>query len=244
MSLPPDQPPPNPPWGPISTVAWGLAAFFLGIVAIVILVLGLRWTGVWRGPVSASDGKVLAYLLLISVPVELAVLAFASHLRQWPPTLYLGLVWPRRAEVIVALIAVAVSTITFFTINTVVIDTGHGDVLASSQSEQWRSAMDAGWAFWLLIGIVVLGPIGEEVMFRGFLFRGLARPGWEVHAIGATAVVWALLHTQYSTVVVGEIFLDGLMLGWFRWASGSTVLVIGMHMLMNAVAMFETWIIS
>ena len=101
--------------------------------------------------------------------------------------------------------------------------------------------MNAGWVFWLLAAVVVAAPIGEEVLFRGFLFRGLARPGWEVHAIGATALVWALLHTQYSYFVVGEVFLEGLMLGWFRWASGSTVLTIGMHMLKNALAMFMTW---
>jgi len=242
MSLPTDQPPPNPPWGPISTVAWGLAAFFVSFLAITAAVLGLRWTGVFRGPIRASDGKVIAFVLLASVPAELAVLVFASHLRRWPPTIYLGLVWPRRAEVIVAVIAVVVTNLTFFAINTFVIGSGHGDLLPSSQGEEWRSAADVGWLFWLLFAIVVAGPIGEEVMFRGFLFRGLARPGWEVHAIGATALGWALLHTQYSYFIMGEIFLDGLVLGWFRWASGSTVLTIGMHMIMNAMAMLETWI--
>jgi membrane protease YdiL (CAAX protease family) len=243
MSLPTDQQPPNPPWGPISTVAWGLAALFMSFVALVVVVLGLRWSGVWREPVSSSDGKVIAFVLLASVPAELAVLIFAARLRRWPPAIYLGLVWPRRAEVIVAAVAVIVTTLTFFAINTVLIGTGHGDAFfSSSQSEQWRSAADTGWLFWLLVAVVVAAPIGEEVMFRGFLFRGLARPGWEVHAIGATALAWALLHTQYSYFVVGEIFLDGLMLGWFRWASGSTALTIGMHMFMNALAMFTTWI--
>src|SRR3954467_843869 len=204
MSFPTDQQPPAPPWGPISTVAWGLAAFFMSFVAIAVVVLGLRWSGVWRQPISASDGKEIMFVFLAAVPAELAVLVFASHLRRWPPTIYLGLVWPRRAEVIVAVVAVIVTTLAFFAINAVVIDTGHGDLLRSSQSQigQWRSAADTGWLFWLLVATVVAAPIGEEVMFRGFLFRGLARPGWEIHAIGATALVWALLHTQYSLFVV------------------------------------------
>jgi hypothetical protein len=32
------------------------------------------------------------------------------------------------------------------------------------------------------------------------------------------------------------------MLGWFRWASGSTTLTIVMHILINAEAMLETTI--
>ena len=32
----------------------------------------------------------------------------------------------------------------------------------------------------------------------------------------------------------------GLVLGWFRWASGSTTLTIIMHVLINLEAMIET----
>jgi membrane protease YdiL (CAAX protease family) len=39
-----------------------------------------------------------------------------------------------------------------------------------------------------------------------------------------------------------QIFAAGLMLGWFRWASGSTTLTTFMHVLINAEAMLETTI--
>jgi hypothetical protein len=32
------------------------------------------------------------------------------------------------------------------------------------------------------------------------------------------------------------------VLGWFRWASGSTTITIIMHILVNVEAMLETWI--
>jgi membrane protease YdiL (CAAX protease family) len=39
---------------------------------------------------------------------------------------------------------------------------------------------------------------------------------------------------------MAQIFTAGLLLGWFRWASGSTTLTIVMHILINAQAMLET----
>jgi membrane protease YdiL (CAAX protease family) len=90
------------------------------------------------------------------------------------------------------------------------------------------------------LAVVVVAPIGEEIVFRGFLFRGLVRPGYERLAIVAIALAWALLHIQYDWLGMAQIFAAGLILGWFRWASGSTVLTIVMHVLINAEAMIET----
>ena len=93
-----------------------------------------------------------------------------------------------------------------------------------------------------ILAIVVIAPVGEEVAFRGFLYRGFARPGREVIAIVSISLAWALLHIQYDWLGMAQIFAAGLMLGWSRWASGSTTLTIVMHVLINAEAMLETTI--
>jgi membrane protease YdiL (CAAX protease family) len=92
------------------------------------------------------------------------------------------------------------------------------------------------------VGIVAFAPIGEEIAFRGFLYRGWALAGRELPAIGAIALIWALLHIQYDWLGMAQVFVIGLMLGWFRWASGSTTLAILMHALVNLQAMIETTI--
>ena len=61
-------------------------------------------------------------------------------------------------------------------------------------------------------------------------------------AVAVISLAWALLHIQYDWLGTAQIFLLGLMLGWFRWASGSTLLTIGMHILINLESMIETWI--
>ena len=238
MSLTTDQkPPPDPPWGAAPTIAWTLTAFLIGVVVAAVS-LGL-WLGEAAQRASGSyDGVMIAFGTFASTPVQVAVLVFAVQLRRWPPAIYLGLVMPRRAEVIIAVASVIALGVVF---DAILYVTGR-DLVAPFQVEVWRSASDAGWLFGLLIAIVVVAPIGEEIVFRGFLFRGLAKPGWEIHAVGVIALAWALLHIQYDWLGLAQVFLLGLMLGWFRWASGSTLLTIGMHVLINLESMIETWI--
>jgi len=42
--------------------------------------------------------------------------------------------------------------------------------------------------------------------------------------------------------VIGQIFAFGLLLGWMRWATGSTILTILLHGLINSEGMFETFL--
>jgi membrane protease YdiL (CAAX protease family) len=114
------------------------------------------------------------------------------------------------------------------------------DLVPPFQVEAYQSAKDAGWMLGLMLAIVVVAPVGEEIAFRGFLYRGLVRPGYEQLAIVVISLAWALLHIQYDWLGMAQIFAAGLTLGWFRWASGSTTLTIIMHVLINFEAMLET----
>ncbi len=233
---PPD-PRSDPPWGIGATLAWTLTAFLISAM-LAALAFALWSAGSLRGAVNAYDGVVLAFWTFTTVPAQIAVLSFAAQLRRWPAALYLGLVVPRRAEVIVAVIAVLALNFTFDAMLWV----SGRDIVPPFQVEIWRSAVEAGWLAVLFVAIVLVAPIGEEIVFRGFLFRGLALPGFELYAIAGIALAWALLHIQYDWLGMAQIFVAGLALGWFRWATGSTIVTIGMHVVINLQSMLETWI--
>jgi membrane protease YdiL (CAAX protease family) len=55
-----------------------------------------------------------------------------------------------------------------------------------------------------------------------------------------TALLWALSHAQYNLFFISQVFVLGLPLGWFRFKSGSTILTILLHGLLNLEAMLET----
>ncbi len=93
------------------------------------------------------------------------------------------------------------------------------------------------------LAVIVVAPLGEEIAFRGFLFRGLSNTWLGIAGtIIVTSAIWALMHVQYDWVEIAQILLIGLVLGWLRWASGSTALTILLHMLTNLGATIEAMI--
>ena len=226
-----------PPWGIPATIAWLLFAFLVSIVVA---------TGVfaaWQADRASLrtftyDGVVITIGTLASIPAQIAVLAFAARLRHWPPANYLAINRPKRGEVVFAVLCIVALIVVF----DVLMSASGRDLVPPFQIEAYQSAKDAGWLIWLMLAIVVVAPIGEEIAFRGFLYRGLVRPRREMLAIVVISMAWALLHIQYDWLGMAQIFAAGLLLGWFRWASGSTTLAIVMHILINAEAMIETTI--
>ena len=99
------------------------------------------------------------------------------------------------------------------------------------------------WAGSVVLAIVVVGPAGEEIMFRGFLFRGWVTPGTRgVVAVVVITLLWAAMHVQYDWFGIGQVFVTGLVLGWIRWRSGSTSLTIVLHVLVNLESTVETMV--
>jgi membrane protease YdiL (CAAX protease family) len=230
----PNRSAPSAPWGVAPTLAWLVSSFLISALAATVFFAAFRIDSSRMN--TGYDGVIIAIGALTSVPVQIGVLAWAARLRGWSPMNYFALNAPRRGEVIIAVVSVVTINLAF---NALLYLTGR-DIVAPFQVEAYQSAQNAGWLFWLLVAIIVAAPLGEEIAFRGFLFRGLVRPGWEMHAIGAISLAWALLHIQYDWLGMAQIFALGLVLGWFRWASGSTTLTIIMHMLINLEAMIET----
>jgi hypothetical protein len=231
------KPRPNdaPAWGIPATIAWLLFAFLVS--TLVASVAFAAWQAD-RARLSTFiyDGVAITIGAFVSVPVQVAVLAYAARLRHWTPANYLALIRPKPGEMVFAVLCTVALMVVF---DLLLLVSGR-DLVPAYQIEAYQTAKSAGWLVGLLLAIVVVAPIGEEIAFRGFLYRGLVRPGYERLAIVVIAIAWALLHVQYDWLGMAQIFAAGLLLGWVRWASGSTTLTILMHILINAEAMLET----
>ena len=101
----------------------------------------------------------------------------------------------------------------------------------------YRAAKAAGMLPLLWLSVVVVAPVTEELFFRGFLHRGWA-PSWlgVTGTIVLTSVLWALLHQQYNVFGILLIFVMGLIFGWMRQRSGSTLLPMVLHTVNNLLA--------
>jgi len=199
------------------------------------------WYGIsfTRLPDFASDGVVATMIICISTPVQVSLLALMARQAGFSAVEYLGLALPRKGDVVIGIIVVS---------GFVVLADGTSwllgrDIVTQFQLDLYRTASAAGWLPLLLLTVVVVAPIGEETLFRGFLFRGWhrsPRDAWAV--IIVTALLWAVVHLQYDLYYMAQVFAYGLVLGWFRWATGSTILTILLHGLINFEGMVETFV--
>ena len=85
------------------------------------------------------------------------------------------------------------------------------------------------------LGIAMVIPIAEEIVFRGLLF-GAFQKWWGITgAILGSAFVFACFHLQIIGFI--HLFFVGLILGWARWQTRSLGLPIVIHSLNNAIAL-------
>jgi len=230
------------PWGLPGTIVWGAAGicvWFIAQFAVIIAFVAWRNT---TGPGSADlgkmahDGFLLALVTIIAAPAWIGVSIFAARLRGWRARDYLALIPARRGEAVFGFICLAALLIGFDLFTYFI----GRDVVPGFMVEAYRSARMSQSLVLFFIAVVIVAPISEEVAFRGFLFRGLCASWLGVSGtLIATSAAWTAMHVQYDFFTLTQIFLIGLLLGWIRWASGSTLLTIGLHMLANLTATIQ-----
>jgi membrane protease YdiL (CAAX protease family) len=244
---------PPAPMRPLSgwaTVGWAALAFFawLAAEALVLIAFLARWVASNPGvPIDvdkvAHDAYVVSIAAIVSMAVQCGVVIFAIRRTQQPLAEYLGLVRrPRLREVVFCLASVAVLLVASDLLSLLI---GH-DLVPPFMVKVYEAARDAGAPaiLLLLIAAVVAAPIGEEIMFRGFLFRGWAPTTLGVTGtIVVTSAIWAAIHVQYDWFGIAQVFCLGLLFGWVRARSGSTLLTMMMHAVCNIAATAETAVI-
>ncbi len=88
----------------------------------------------------------------------------------------------------------------------------------------------------LILGVGIIGPIFEELLFRGFMYEGIARKMGGQAAVLLTSILFTLIHLQYSWSVLLLLFPLGLLLGYSRMYSKSLAVPITLHIINNIVA--------
>ncbi|CUU23139.1 CPBP family intramembrane metalloprotease [Duffyella gerundensis] len=110
------------------------------------------------------------------------------------------------------------------------------------QAQQGSSSM-----LILMFTAVLLAPVFEEILFRGFLLQAflLWAPRSRFACMLLTSLLFAMMHTQYvqwQTTVVLTLF--SLILCYARLRSKTLALPIFLHMLNNLIALLPAWYFS
>ena len=83
--------------------------------------------------------------------------------------------------------------------------------------------------------LALVTPLSEEIMFRGFVLRGLLYRIGPGPAVVATALVFGAFHLDAGTII--PIFFTGLALGWLYVRTGSLWPCIAAHAGQNAIVL-------
>jgi membrane protease YdiL (CAAX protease family) len=230
---------PRSPWGLWATLGWVILAFFLSAIAGLVVLLIWRPDAITGGTDMLMDGPLISITTIASAVVQVGTLALAARLARWPAGEYLGLVPPATRP---ALIAIAILVVFLLGYDALTYLLGR-DVVTPFQVDTYRTARDGGTLPLLWLTFVIVAPVAEEIMFRGFLFRGwVTSERSAIPAILVISLLFAAIHVQYDWFGILQVFFVGLLLGLVRWRSGSTVLTILMHVLINLWATVQSMI--
>lgn len=93
----------------------------------------------------------------------------------------------------------------------------------------------------IFLGVVVFAPLWEELVFRGFLFRGWSSAIGIIPTTILTSMIWTMMHKgQYGWLYLIPTFILSILLCLIRWKTRSTTLTITIHTTNNLFAFIMT----
>lgn len=217
-------------WG---TTLWGLAS--LGALTGVhfgATKIWLDWSAILPAGARNSLEPALPFVTIgLALAGALALLALAVRLSRISFYEYLGLAAPRWRYVLLGVVGFIAISLVFALAETVA-----GQSKTSKEViDLYHTARSTHQISALAFLAVLVAPLLEELLFRGFLL-----PGWAASrlgptgAIGLSSALWALGHMQYDAFGMAHVFCLGVLLGWLRLRSGSIFTPMILHTLQNA----------
>jgi hypothetical protein len=214
-------------------IAWGV------LQSLVLILYSHITTGQMMPPdVKAleKDGFFLGLVTVSTAPFAILLVWFFAWTRQRPDfdwRAYLALRPVRWRSVIVwSSIGLAVSFAT--DILKYAFDV---PVMSEFIVESYRTAR---YMPLFILAIVIMAPVWEETLFRGFMYAGYAAsPIGPAGAILIPSVLWALIHLQYEAHDIASIFVLGVTIGVARWRTGSLYVPVAMHLTLNGAALIS-----
>jgi membrane protease YdiL (CAAX protease family) len=237
------------PWGPWATVGWTLLCLAVLAVAQVAVLIVFAVVRVARGPAIepdgvgaigeelATNGNLLAAATLASTTTVLGLVLLLVRIRGYPVREYLALSWPGWPALFLAIGGLAAllvaSDLTSYSLGRPLVP------------EIMQQVYQHAWLPFLVLAVVILAPLTEETLFRGFLYKGIAssRAG-PATAIVVSAIMFSVIHIQYDWYGMLTVAVMGFYLGVVRYRFSSMPLTMVLHAIANAVATAEVFVIS
>ncbi len=238
-------------WGPGTAILYGFLGAAIGVqvllqfaVVFFMMALGMNESAIssWMSTISGQFIYTAAAEVSMFAAIFLYLTSRNASLRS------IGLAKPRPSYIGIALLGVIVYFALYML--AVVIVSVFLPSIDLNQRQELGFNNPAGIAEYLMIfiSLVVLPPIAEEVVFRGFIFSGLRSKLRFVPTALITSVLFAVLHLQFDSgapllwVAAIDTFILSFVLCFIREKTNSIWPTIGVHAIKNGIAFMLLYI--
>lgn len=218
--------------------AWVFVAFIVSQLVVIGLVALLSWLGApldnYLRPAAQQTVVALAvYVVAVALTVGVPYVA----LRQKVDLQLLGIHrLPSWSDIGLAPVGFVVYLIATTVVMSTVVAYVTGFQANQAQDigfQAFGSQLDNALAF---LTLVVLAPIAEELLFRGYLYGKLKSYIPTVVAAIATSLLFGLVHFAWNVGI--DVFVLGLVLCALRSLTGSIWAGVLLHMIKNGIAYY------
>lgn len=227
-------PPPLPeptPWGFWSTLGLGAVAF-----------IGAQYIGLIAAPFvpvpGAGMGDDMSIAMIAAFPIELVLLkGFVESRPTWTMREYLAL-RPVRPHAVAAWVA---GVVVWYGAYDLLLWWLGVPIVPEVQRELYLGTQ---YRALLLVALVVVVPMLEELVFRGFMFKGWHDATGYRGSLVLLPLVFGVLHHDYGVAGIINAWMFGVLASLARLATGSLYPCIAMHAVVNCISMMETMMLT
>jgi len=234
-----------PSWGPIVGVVYSLLLAFIGGSALAALAVSFILTafGMSKSSINdwyASPWGALIYSIVTAVFAVGAIALYVSKSRStWRS---LGIIRPSWRHIGTAVAAVFVYMALYIVIISIVKALLPAINIEQQQDLGINNPQGLCSMLLVFVTLVIIPPIVEETIFRGFMYAGLRTKLPFIVAALITSALFALGHLQFGSsapllwVAAIDTFVLSMVMCYVRERTGSIIPTMIMHALKNLLA--------
>ncbi len=237
-------------WGALESVGITVTLYF-GSQLIAALALYIYGSLQGLSGDQFSDwltDSVVAQFVFVLIVEFLVVWGLKSFLKKRKASFKtIGLIKPAARDIGWSLIGFAIYFTLFIAISIAAKSLIPSLDVEQNQEIGFEAAQGASLAL-VFISLVVLPPVVEEILMRGFLYTGLKKQLPKIWAVIITSVLFALAHLQAGSdkpllwIAAIDTFTLSLVLIYLREKTGGLWASIGLHTLKNFIAFLALFV--
>lgn len=237
-------------WSPLEAVGITIALYFS---TQILAALGFSAFGSISGKSDADlsnmlNGALPQFLYILLVEVLTIALLYNFMVRRKTPWSAIGWVKPRFRDLGYALAGFGVYFVVYAFFVAQLVDKFLPIDTQQRQELGFDKTVVGPELIFVFLSLVILPPLVEEILVRGFLFTGLKNKMKLPLAMLVTSIVFAAAHLQWGgdapllwTAAI-DTFILSMVLVYVRWRTGSLWPGIGIHFIKNGIAFLALFI--